>query len=124
MSYVCTVAGGIFTLWAGTAFMCGGNEISLRHDQFEGTIGECNNGAITANGIQSVDDCYYTSRLDVTLSPGLGGRTVTCSGGDGTKIVLLGTIMLTISTGNNLYNRILSLHCCQTSYALMYILYN
>lgn len=48
VSYSCTVAGGETTLWAGTAFMCGGNEISLRHDQFEGAIGECNNGAITA----------------------------------------------------------------------------
>ena len=82
--------------------MCGGNEISLRHAEFEGTIGECNNGAITANGIQNVDNYCYTSRLDVTLSPGLGRRTVTCSGDDGTTTVLLGTTMLTISTGKNL----------------------
>ena len=100
VSYTCTVFGGVITVWAGTAFMCGGNEIPLRHNQAEGDMGECNNGAIIGYGIQFVSN-YYTSRLDVTLSPELDGRTVTCSVNDGNNVMSVGTRTLMITTGKS-----------------------
>ena len=98
VSYSCTVNGGVFTKWSGTAFMCGGNEIILRHNDFEGSVRECNNGAIAGYGTQIDGDCY-TSRLDVTLSPELNGRTVTCSVDDGNNVMSMGTRTLMITTG-------------------------
>ena len=96
-SYICTAVGGVITVWGGTAFDCTGrNEISLRHNEFENAVGECNDGAIVGYSIQTAEN-FYTSRLDVRLSADLQGRTVTCSVDDGT-VTLLGTVVLIVST--------------------------
>ena len=88
----------MITVWGGTAFNCaGGNEIPLRHNQFEGAIGECNDGAIIGYSIENIDNCY-TSRLDVRLSADLHGLTVTCSVDDGSSVTTLGTTTLMVST--------------------------
>ena len=89
----CTAVGGAFTVWAGTAFMCQGGEISLRHVRFLDSIGACNNGAIVAQGV-SVKNNHYTSHINVTLSSELVGRNVTCSLDDGMNLISIGEINL------------------------------
>ena len=98
-SYICTVVGGLITVWAGTAFSCAGrNEITLRHNSFERAIGECNFGAIVGYSVANVEDCY-TSRLDVALSADLQGQTITCSVDDGISgVTPLGTETLNVTT--------------------------
>ena len=70
------------SVWRGTAFNCPGssNEISLRNSLFitSGASGACNNGAITAESVGVVNNCY-TSRLMVTVSVGLNETTVECT---------------------------------------------
>ena len=54
----CTVVGGGFTVWRGSAFNgCSNNHIQLRHTQFErGTaVGECNDGVIVGHGVKRVN---------------------------------------------------------------------
>ena len=80
MSYICTAVGGVITVWGGTAFKtcAAGNDISLRHHDFDNAAGECNNGAIVGYNIGRINNSY-TSRLDVRLSDDLQGQTITCS---------------------------------------------
>ena len=87
MNYTCTVVDTSnppigSSLWRGTAFNCpvSSNTISLRHSLFStsGATGTCTNGAITAESVGVVDNCY-TSRLMVTVNPALNGTTVECT---------------------------------------------
>ena len=85
MNYTCTIVDPTnptigFSVWRGTAFSCpvSSNEISLRHSSFSGATGTCTGGAITAESVSVVDNCY-TSRLMVTVSSGLNGTTVECT---------------------------------------------
>ena len=84
VNYTCTVvdnAGTGSTFWKGTAFNCPpSNIISLAHQLFNiaGDSGTCNNGAITAESVGVVDNCY-TSRLMVTVSSELNDTTVECT---------------------------------------------
>ena len=70
------------SVWRGSAFDCPGvsNVILLGHSLFStsGVSGTCTNGAITAESVNVVDNCY-TSRLMVTVSSGLNGTTVECT---------------------------------------------
>ena len=101
VNYTCTVvdSGGIgSSLWRGTAFSCPGssNLITLAHSSFNtsgGVRGMCNSGAITAESVGVVDNCY-TSRLMVTVSVGLNGTTVECTL-SGVRVVGSSTILLT-----------------------------
>ena len=85
-------------MWSGSAFMCQAREISLRHGRFNQmeAIGSCNDGAIVGRGVASNGD-QYTSQLDVTLSSGLIGRTVTCSVDDGVGSTEIGTTTLAVN---------------------------
>ena len=68
-SYICTVFGGVLTVWGETAFSCiGRNEISLLHNQFGlgNAIGVCNDSALVAYGIQEAES-FFTSHLDIRL---------------------------------------------------------
>ena len=65
MAYECTVCGIGATIWTGSLFDCIDDEILLRHRSYEsGTVGQCNDGRVTAystgvsdvNGNHSV--CY------------------------------------------------------------------
>ena len=87
VNYTCTVVDTSnppigSSLWRGTAFNCPGsaNEISLRHSLFNttGTSGTCTSGAITAESVGVVDNCF-TSRLMVTVSSELNETTVECT---------------------------------------------
>ena len=89
LTYECTVMGAVSTFWTGSAFDCPnyGNEILLLHSRFlhSGTSGSCNNGSIVARGL-SVDGNNFTSQLNVTVTPVIGGKTITCGGDHGAYI--------------------------------------
>ena len=103
VNYTCTVVDTSgnppvgSSLWRGTAFNCPGssNRISLSHQQFNtsGDSGSCNSGAITAESVGVVDNCF-TSRLMVTASSALNGTTVECTF-SGVRVVGSNTIPLT-----------------------------
>lgn len=103
VTYECTAIGGAFTVWSGSAFMCASGEITLKHISLVGALGECNNGAIIAQGV-AVDNNRYTSRLDVILSAGLVGRTVSCSVDTIDDLIQIGNDTLIVST-SELYRR-------------------
>ena len=98
------------TFWRGTAFNCPGsaNRISLGHSLFSTSraTGTCTNGAITAESVGVVDNCY-TSRLMVTASSALNGTTVECTLSGvrvvGSRTILIaGTGKLSLLFGNTL----------------------
>ena len=88
VNYTCTIVDTSnppigSSVWRGTAFNCPVvfNGISLRHSSFStsgGATGTCASGAITAESVGVVDNCY-TSRLMVTVSPALNETTVECT---------------------------------------------
>ena len=85
VNYTCTIvdsAGIGSTFWRGSAFNrpTSSNVISLTHSLFSttGASDTCTGGAITAESVNVVDNCY-TSRLMVTVSVGLNGTTVECT---------------------------------------------
>ncbi|XP_064397731.1 uncharacterized protein LOC135344450 [Halichondria panicea] len=90
-TYICTVVGGVITVWSGTAFDCPANNVILVHSQYSGgtAVGTCTSGAIIGNGT-SVDtsgaEPCYTSELSVTISANMDGQTVMCSRDDSTVI--------------------------------------
>ena len=102
VNYTCTVVDTSgnppigSSVWRGTAFDCSGsaNVISLGHSMFNtsGATGTCNNGAITAESVGVVDNCY-TSRLMVTVSPALNDTTVECTL-SGARVVGSRTILI------------------------------
>lgn len=89
--------------------MCPAGEISLRHVQFLDSIGACNGNAIVAQGV-SVQSNLYTSRLNVTLTSELVGRTVTCSLDDGISVSVIGTTNLTQTTTSEFHVTISTMH--------------
>ncbi len=83
VSYECTVSdddGGSSTLWRGSAFNCpsSSDTISLNHFLYEpnGVTLTCGDLSAMSIGISGND---YTSRLTLTATAGLNGRTVECS---------------------------------------------
>ena len=116
MNYTCTIVDTTgnppigSTFWRGTAFDCPGssNVISLSHSLFNttGMSGTCTSGAITAESVGVVDNCY-TSRLMVTVSSALNGTTVECTL-SGVRVVgsrtllIAGTGKLSLLFGNTL----------------------
>lgn len=96
-SYECIARGDGFTVWSGSAFMCTSGEITLTHIRFSTGSGSCNDGAIAAQGV-AVNGNAYTSQLNVNMSAGLVGRTVTCTL-DGSELTQIGsdTLQLTSS---------------------------
>ena len=104
----CTVVGGGFTVWRGSAFSgCSNNHIQLRHTQFEaGTaVGECNDGVIVGHGVKMVD-LNFTSQLIIHLDVNstLEGRTVECVYNDGLHETVTGNYTITNYTrGETVY---------------------
>ena len=87
LTYQCTAQGQLSTVWHGSAFECTGNNIVLRHSQYNsaGVRGECNNGQITAQSLSVDRDCY-TSQLNVTVSSNVNGQSVECAYSGGNTI--------------------------------------
>ena len=80
LSFDCTVMDGPggATIWNGSAFDCQGNEITLLHGlTSSGILGECNDGAIVGRRV-SVEGNLYTSQLNVTVTPDMAGKNITC----------------------------------------------
>lgn len=102
VTFECIVTGGTITVWSGSAFMCEGNEISLRHGRFTNSeaIGSCNDEAIVGRGVAS-NGTQFTSQLDVILSSELLGDTVSCSVEDGSNLNITGTANLAKNTTSN-----------------------
>ena len=80
--YKCTVQGATTgaTVWNGTAFSgCPLNEIILFHRRFPSTgdFGECNNGNIVGRSL-GVEGNNFASQLNVTVTPDIAGKTITC----------------------------------------------
>ena len=111
----CTVVGGLSTIWRGTAFDCPGqgNEIDLRHSQFESGIElECPMGIIIGSSHNKTFDdpnSKYTSQLTIHLpllnstSNRLEGETVQCTH-DGATVIGNYTVAYTrILNGRSLY---------------------
>ena len=89
LTYECTVtcmAAGS-TAWTGSAFDClaSNNHIVLLHIRFLHDRRTCNNGSIVARGL-SVEDSNCTSQLNVTVTPGIAGKTITCASDNGRHI--------------------------------------
>ena len=78
--------------------MCQGGEISLQHLHFLQATGSCNNGAIVGRGVAENNfNDRFTSRLSVTMTSELVGRTVTCFVDDGATVTSIGTLTLSLS---------------------------
>ena len=81
MTYTCITEGKNATVWSGSALNCPGsnNEITLPHDRFlnEGAFGTCNDGSVVARSL-SVDNNFYFSQLNVTVTPDTAGRRIEC----------------------------------------------
>ena len=85
----CTVTGGEYTVWGGSALQCASEEISLRHALFGSVpppVGVCNDGQIIGHAISQQNN-HYTSQLNITLSERLVGKNVTCGMDDGQKLI-------------------------------------
>ena len=86
IAYECTVCGEGATIWTGSLFDCTSNDIILSHRLFEdgsvsGARGECNNGAVTAQGIgvsrENNTNCYV-SQLHISMNTDINNKTVAC----------------------------------------------
>ena len=112
----CTAVGGFATVWRGTAFDCLGlgNEILLRHSQFElgRATGVCNSGMITGRNLNRTFDgpnSTFISQLKIHLpllnaaSNTLEGETVECTR-DSETVIGNHTIAYTrFSSGRSIY---------------------
>ena len=76
--FVCSVSGGVATVWRGSIFNCQGSEIILRHSAFDnGVTGSCNDGNIVTYNIDITNNTYI-SQLNVIVSPEMHNGTVEC----------------------------------------------
>ena len=97
--YECRVTG--VTLWTGTAFVCDSSSNELILLQSISGTKVCNNGAIFGQIIR-VENDTYVSQLTVSI----GAETVTnsmnisCFRENGSSTTLIGSSLLTITTGN------------------------
>lgn len=99
--YKCTVmgGGGQFTVWTGTAFgdcSTTNNMLQLSHGNNFKSVKSCDNGYITAEGI-NIRNGYYTSQLNITVSSrsDLIGRTVVCIHDNGIGNAIIGMEIIT-----------------------------
>jgi hypothetical protein len=86
-------------VWQGSAFQCpqSSDEIALRHAQFLGSVGVCNDGAICAHADSISSQSSFVSNLIVYITPELEGRKVRCEHDDGIAVVLVGSFTLNIT---------------------------
>ena len=105
VAYECTVCGIGATIWTGSLFDCIGNEILLRHHSYEsGTVGQCNDGRVTAysTGVSDVNGSHsvcYSSQLRILVENDDSNKTVTCLADDGSAETVIGTASIHFTTG-------------------------
>lgn len=99
-TYNCTVVGRNLTIWSGTVFMPGCEEIILHHNQYEDhpEYRSCNDGAIVGQSIEVLNNSYR-SNLTISVTSRLEGRTVICSAADKSNITIIGSTTLLITRG-------------------------
>ena len=97
--FQCTTVGGGITVWQGSAFQCpqSSDEIALRHAQFLGSVGVCNDGAICAHAVSILAPDCFISNLTVYITPALDGSTVRCEYDDGTSVTVVHSFTLNIT---------------------------
>ena len=99
--YECTVMGGPWTLWTGTAFNNDCREILLLHDRFQ--IGEnykksCNNGDILGRSLGAFDN-FYISQLSMKVRLSSVGKTVECAAAQDDNAIIIGSSTIQPTTG-------------------------
>lgn len=79
LQYECTIEGGEYTVWMGSAFNCDLNYIILIHSQFmqDTQYGRCNSGSLIGYSLR-VKNGSYTSQLNVTVSRELDETSIEC----------------------------------------------
>ena len=97
--YECRVTEGGTTLWTGAVFDCSSssNELILFHTSSDMKV--CNNGAI-AGRIVRAENNTYVSQLIISVSTITVGTNISCSHETGSSTKLIGTSILTLTTGN------------------------
>ena len=105
VTFTCTIIGGGNTIWNGSAFNCSSNsdsnnnQILLRHSGFgSSSKGTCNSGNITGKGLSSENECFV-SELNVTVSPSVIDRQVSCFYENGSAEILVGTVTIELTSG-------------------------
>ena len=100
LTYNCTVMGGGYTIWRGTAFsdcISDEQEILLIHLRFisnGGTNGTCNHGDIVGRSL-GVEGSNYTSQLNVTVTSDVIGKNIMCSNEATNAITVCSTTITT-----------------------------
>ena len=108
VTYECTVCGEGSTVWNGSLFNCAGNEITLRHDQFESgsAAGECNSGTVVARSTRitttASGSLCYISQLSFTANSGQQNKTVSCLHVTSRNITVIDEVMVVFETGNTI----------------------
>ena len=80
---------GVATVWRGSVFNCmtnNTNEMILLdsgNSRLEDSVSTCNNGAIFGQ-IVEIENSSYTSRLSVTISSDMAGKSIECATNDTT----------------------------------------
>ena len=101
ITYECTIVGGLATVWKGSAVDCK-NEIVLLHSRFmsDGTVRECNDGAIIGRSVTVANNDLYTSQLMVRISSATVGKTIECFYDDGSTEQLVKSFIITGKPNN------------------------
>lgn len=104
--YECTVCGEGATVWRGSLLECPGDQINLRHSQFESCLanGECNNGAVIARNTGFINiDCTqcYISQLRFLANDVYDNKTIFCYHFNGTSETIIGVDTVTLIRGTH-----------------------
>ena len=99
--YECRVTGGNI-VWRGTAFECrsSSNEIVFLQNQPGPHL--CNNGAIRGRIIRADENDPYVSRLTIVVCTEMVGKNISCLHDVGGTEKLVGSSVLTLTTGNTM----------------------
>ena len=95
---MCSVTGGGAIVWRGTSFECSSSsdEIVLLQSSTDAQV--CNDGAITGSIIRA-ENSTYVSQLTVSVSAEMIGTNISCYHDSGATQNLIGSSLLTLTTG-------------------------
>lgn len=91
---------GSSVVWNGSAFDRKNSNDTIVLLPRPSSTGVCNDGSIVAHSFRVDTDTSnttynYTSRLNVRISPSIAGKYITCSFDNGTRVSLIGSIIVT-----------------------------
>ena len=99
--YECRVSGSGVIVWKGTAFDCSSSSSELVLSQSRSDTQVCNNGAIVGCIIRAENNTYI-SQLTVSVSAEMVGTMISCFHDSGATQNLIGSSLLTLTTGNTI----------------------